>query len=74
MPDNEFTHRPISITVDSVGEMETVRGQAATETRVLINVKMDRDSARALVLLLLGKLLIDQPVDLVTFHLNGTLK
>lgn len=69
-----FTHRPISITVNSVGEMETVRVLPATETLVTVNVKMDKATAKALALYLLGKLLSESLVDLVTFRLNGTLK
>lgn len=72
--DNRFFHRPISITVESVGEMETVRTLIAAETHVTVNTKMDKKTAKALALYLLDKLLDDQQVDLITFQLNGTLK
>lgn len=74
MDKNQFIHRPISLTVDSIGDMEAVRTLPAAETRVTVNAKMDRGTAKALALHLLEKLLADQPVDLITFHLNGTLK
>lgn len=74
MNDNQFIHRPISLKVDSIGEMETARVLPAAQTRVTVNAKMDRATAKALALHLLEKLMTDQPVDLITFHMNGTLK
>ena len=74
--DRKFLHRPISITVDEVSEMEAVRTMPAQETFVLINVKLNNKNARALAKMLLEKVLADgeEVVDLVTFSLMGTLK
>lgn len=75
-PDGKFLHRPISVNVEEVSEMDTVRVIPAEETYVIVNLKLDQRRARALAKLLLEKVLADgdQFVDLVTFSLKGTLK
>ena len=72
----KFLHRPISVTVAEVSEMDTVRNMPAEETYVIVNVKLNQQKAWSLVKLLLEKVLADdaEMVDLVTFSLQGTLK
>jgi hypothetical protein len=72
----KFLHRPISVTVEEVLAMDTVRIMPAEETLVIVNVKLDQRRARALAKMLLEKVLAsdDEVVDLVTFSLKGTLK
>ena len=76
MDENKFQHRPISLIVDEVLEMETVRMIPATETSVLVNLKLNQKRARALAKKLLDKILVDEDkaVDLVTLSLRATLK
>jgi hypothetical protein len=74
MTEGAFIHRPISVTVEKVTEMDVVRDFPAAKTQVIVNAKMDQAAARQLILLLLPKVLADEPVDLVTFNLIGTLK
>ena len=72
----KFMHRPISVNVDEVMEMEAVRTLPAAETMVVLNLRFNRRTARALAKLLIEKLLVNdaETVDLVTFSLQGKLK
>ena len=72
--DGKFLHRPISINVDEVSAMETVRTLPAEETYVTVNVKLNQQHARALARLILEKGLVDEPFDVVTVTLQGTMK
>lgn len=72
----KFLHRPISVTVDEIAAMDTMRTMPAEETLVIVNVKLDRKRARSLAKLLLETLLVDDAssVNLITFSLHGKLK
>lgn len=76
MANGNFLHRPISVTVDEVSAMDTMRTMPAEETLVSVNVKLDRKRARALARRLLDELLKDdsESVNLITFSLHGKLK
>lgn len=76
MLSGKFTHRPISVTVEEVVEMDTVRDMPEAGTAVMVNVKLDRKRAMALFEMLQRKLNTGEGefVDLVTFSLKGSLK
>jgi hypothetical protein len=75
-PDGKFMHRPISVTVEEVSEMDTVRTMPAEETFVAVNLKFDRRRAWSMVKNLLDQLLVEEEkmVDLVTLTVKGKLK
>lgn len=73
-PPEEFIHRPISVTIDDVSEMEVVRTQPATETRVIVNVKFTQKAALALFRMLAQKINLEQEDLLLTFSFKGKMK
>lgn len=75
LPDR-FLHRPISVTVEKVLPLEAVRSMPAVSTSIMINLKLDQRTARALAMKLLEQILADDEkrVDLVSLSLEGTMR